>query len=298
MLIEDNKIYLDCTYQCNMKCKFCVSKYTGKSDFEIEQFPEIKKDTIVSISGGEPLLYNKLNDLVKHLKHNASDIILCTNGSLLNKNKIEQLVRNGVSYFLIPFYTTSKQFHEYITGSKTFDSIVSNLKNISQNKHQSKLILKILLINQPFSNLESISSFFKINNINPDLILISGLHIKGNLLNHMEVLPSPEEIQTQLNFLINTLTVSGYRVQIQDLPLCYMSDSNIQRYLEYGTLETYFHIEYTKIYLNGVRKFGSNFATYDECQNCSLSTVCNSFFYENSEYLTQYIDKLQSISIE
>lgn len=298
MLIEDNKIYLDCTYQCNMKCKFCVSKYTGKSNYVLKKFPEIKKNTVVSISGGEPLLYIRLNELVDYLNHNASDIILCTNGSLLNNNRFEQLVNSGVSYFLIPFYTTSKQFHESITSSKTFDNIVDNLKNISQSKQKSKLIIKILLINQPFSNIVSISSFLKDNNIDPDLILISGLHIKGSLLHHKEILPSPENIQKQLNSLVNTLINNRYIVQIQDLPLCYMSDGNIQLYLEYGLLEKYFHVEYTKIYLNGVRKFGSNFATFEKCQNCSLAAVCNSFFNENLEHLTPYIDKIQPIRLD
>jgi MoaA/NifB/PqqE/SkfB family radical SAM enzyme len=80
------------TNKCNLKCSFCSCEDRDKSkELDIE---EIKKfynnyiDTIQSTTisgGGEPLMYKKFNELIKHLISINTKIGLVSNGLLFNR---------------------------------------------------------------------------------------------------------------------------------------------------------------------------------------------------------------------
>ena len=84
--------FIELTSNCNLKCKHCYNN-SGISIKEIDEklLERLVKDldtnlvTSVTISGGEPLLYSQLNELLKFIAENTSmKVALNTNGLLLN----------------------------------------------------------------------------------------------------------------------------------------------------------------------------------------------------------------------
>ncbi|MBW2965997.1 radical SAM protein [Candidatus Woesearchaeota archaeon] len=99
---------------CNLDCIYCsVTQDIRPVDFVIEEeylFKEFKKlvefkgiDRIEAHIGaqGEPLLYKPLTKLIKDLAsiHQVSTISIDTNGTLLTKNKIDELIKAGLTRF-------------------------------------------------------------------------------------------------------------------------------------------------------------------------------------------------------
>lgn len=57
--------------------------------------------TVVTISGGEPLLHPELDDVIKHLRANGIIAGLITNGYLLNVQRIQRLNEAGLDHMQI-----------------------------------------------------------------------------------------------------------------------------------------------------------------------------------------------------
>ena len=78
------------TNKCNENCKFCYRKISNDNSLEnnIKIFNNISNIKInkITFAGGEPLLYDKLFDLVDYIKKNNPDITLSitTNGKIIN----------------------------------------------------------------------------------------------------------------------------------------------------------------------------------------------------------------------
>jgi len=88
-----NQINFQITGNCNMNCEFCCDAVSYQKESSIEM---IKKtiDRLVNqelkrihITGGEPLLYSKLTEVLSYMKEQNLEISLSTNGTLLSTKK-------------------------------------------------------------------------------------------------------------------------------------------------------------------------------------------------------------------
>ncbi len=95
--IRGNKRYpfvlmLEPLYTCNLACIGCaVERHTGKLKDRLSlekciEAVEITQAPVVSICGGEPTIYPELQQLVEAIIARKRQIILCTNGLLLDEN--------------------------------------------------------------------------------------------------------------------------------------------------------------------------------------------------------------------
>ncbi len=144
--MEDNfgriakKLRISFTDRCNMRCVYCMP-YNNTSWFEqdnilnYEQFVRIA--TIfakfgiekIKITGGEPTVRPKIEDLVKSLSNinGIKSISMTTNGLLL-KDKVKQLKESGLQSVNISLDTFNPERFKSITGiegglTKVMDSI-------------------------------------------------------------------------------------------------------------------------------------------------------------------------------
>ena len=85
------------TMNCNYNCRFCFYKNTkgefidlDKAENKLKKLRSIGIDKI-NITGGEPLLYKKLNSLLKMAKSAGFTVSIVTNGSLLNEINISEM---------------------------------------------------------------------------------------------------------------------------------------------------------------------------------------------------------------
>ncbi len=149
-LMLPTHIVMVLTKTCNLKCKFCSAGTSGSQEMDYNFAKNFllycKKNGIHSIcfSGGEPLLYPHINELIYYANSLNLNISLTTNGTLLNRlssTSIKMLNKIGVS-----LHGTEKT-HDSICGIKnSYKKTITNLEKIKNSN---------VNINYTFSNLNS-----------------------------------------------------------------------------------------------------------------------------------------------
>lgn len=87
------------TNKCNENCKFCYRKICNDNSFEqnkkiFDNLSQIKVDKI-TFSGGEPLLYENLFELVDYIKSKKPDVklSLTTNGQIIDDIMLAKIIK-------------------------------------------------------------------------------------------------------------------------------------------------------------------------------------------------------------
>ena len=93
--------------RCNLSCTYC-NEYDDHSKPVPtgEMYRRLNKlaswgTSVITISGGEPLLHPELDEIVRHIRHRGMMAGLITNGYLLTAERIERLNRAGLEYLQI-----------------------------------------------------------------------------------------------------------------------------------------------------------------------------------------------------
>ncbi len=93
--------------RCNLSCAYCNEYDDHSKPVPIEElFRRVDRlasfgISIVTISGGEPLLHPDLDDLLRHIRRRGIIAGLITNGYLLTAERIERLNRAGLEHLQI-----------------------------------------------------------------------------------------------------------------------------------------------------------------------------------------------------
>jgi hopanoid biosynthesis associated radical SAM protein HpnH len=137
--IRGNKRYpfvlmLEPLYTCNLACIGCaIERHTGKLKDRLPlekclEAVDISQAPTVSICGGEPTIYPELPQLVDEIIKRKRQIILCTNGLLLDENlygKIPPHKRLTINVHL----DGMKETHDYVCAREgVFDKAIAMIK--------------------------------------------------------------------------------------------------------------------------------------------------------------------------
>ncbi len=106
-----DKVYLELTNTCNLRCDFCPSRVSKrkKQFMEFDLFKtavdEIERKSITRLIGfhilGEPLLHPRLLDAVEYVKNKGLKAAITTNGSLLSSKMMDELIRLELNRLII-----------------------------------------------------------------------------------------------------------------------------------------------------------------------------------------------------
>ena len=118
------QVVFEATYRCNSNCIFCYNcwkhEYDTEEEMELEQIrtvlkrlPNIKRFVI---SGGEPLLRNDLEEIIRESKKYTKSTTLLTSGILVNESIARMLKKYDV-FVQIPIHGLEKT-HNELTGVK------------------------------------------------------------------------------------------------------------------------------------------------------------------------------------
>lgn len=100
------------TRRCNLACTYCNEFDDFSAPVPVE---EMKKrldilanmgTSIITISGGEPLLHPELDDIIRHIRRRGMIAGMITNGFLLTQKRIEELNRAGLEHLQISIDNT------------------------------------------------------------------------------------------------------------------------------------------------------------------------------------------------
>src|SRR6266478_8802730 len=95
------------TRQCNLACTYCNEFDDFSKPVSLEEMKkrlDILADmgtSIITISGGEPLMHPDLDEVIRHIRRRGMIAGLITNGFYLNKERIERLNEAGLEHLQI-----------------------------------------------------------------------------------------------------------------------------------------------------------------------------------------------------
>ncbi len=196
---------LKLTYRCTLKCIHCPwRKLTTKKEMSIIKWKSIIKNLhktgirVLIMEGGEPTLFQGLQELVAFAQNLNMRVIIATNATI-------PLVGLSPDAFLVSIDGPEKE-HNAIRGKDSYQRVLENLKNTESNVISLTTINRLnynsidRMINdiEPYVNTFSFTLFYPYDNI-PDISLSDNqlelLYINLNQLkNKYNVLNSEETL--------------------------------------------------------------------------------------------------------
>ncbi len=125
------------TPECNLKCKHCYTSRFNRVLYPKETYIKILDEIFelkipsVGFTGGEPLLFPYISDLLEHSSGKVGKITIATNGTLLNKRWVE-LLRTIENLHLYISLDGLKKSHEKLRGDGTFQKALKGGKLVSE----------------------------------------------------------------------------------------------------------------------------------------------------------------------
>lgn len=133
-------VYLELTRACNLKCIHCLNN-SG-----IKQKDELTKEDLLKLiknfsshgvqeirfTGGEPLLFNGIYDLIRFATEEGICTSLGTNGTLITKEVAKKLKESGLKKVVVSI-DGNKKTHDKIRGRKNYQKAMHGLKYLQKN---------------------------------------------------------------------------------------------------------------------------------------------------------------------
>jgi MoaA/NifB/PqqE/SkfB family radical SAM enzyme len=138
-------LFLELTYQCNLRCPYCYVHPAGKKPKREEReeltaaeighiVDQTPPWTLIFLSGGEPLIRNDFDKILRRIAPKR----LChiyTNGTMISPADAEQWITLGISSVAVSV-DGPKGVHDAIRGRGTFSSSMSAVEMLSRAKKQ------------------------------------------------------------------------------------------------------------------------------------------------------------------
>lgn len=151
------KIWVEPTNACNLLCKICPQSDGGfptKGLMDVYLINKIASELrtidplIVTLHlSGEPLIHPHIGDLIKILKKETLNVTFSTNGVLLTKEKIDELIESGLDDIRIDFAADKKKFEE-VRQKAVWETVYKNILALLEIKKERKLFKpRVLIIN-------------------------------------------------------------------------------------------------------------------------------------------------------
>ncbi|WP_051685602.1 radical SAM protein [Clostridium sp. KNHs205] len=155
------KSLLQITEKCNLRCNHCFlsAEYEGNQmpyeSITNMVIPYFKKNNIikVTLTGGEPLVHEKIYDIIEAFDQNKISVTVCSNGSLLDATIIKRIKKHENVKFNISLDGFSNASHGGFRNSpipSLFDMVKQNIMFLSENN----LLNGILVTPNKFSSIE------------------------------------------------------------------------------------------------------------------------------------------------
>lgn len=164
------------TNSCNFQCRYCFNEGEKEKNTRCQNLDELKRVinvgrtfgiNSIKLTGGEPLLYPQMKELLKYLDEIKMPYYdLTTNISLLNKKNIEMLNKYHVSSLTLSLNTLEKEKYKYLSGFSNFEKIINNL-NYTINHFNGKLRINCIVFDENYdiNNYLNILIFCKEHNL-------------------------------------------------------------------------------------------------------------------------------------
>lgn len=247
------------TNQCNYECYFChlegqdnviiPNKEILTPDDYVFLFSVFKQKTgcnTITLTGGEPLLKNNIEEIVQKLYENGAEITIVTNGSLINKYNN---LYNYVKRLNISLHTLNQNIYKRITSKGSVENIVNNISFIKTNFPNVEIRLNVAIAKSLNFSKDSINKIIDFSDIN-------NLSIK-----FIELYPTTLDDYVSLNEVEDILLEDPHIIKLKQ------GDLNQKHFIKNNKTNIYF----TQI-------FCTKATIQNECSKCEYCKKYQDFF--------------------
>ena len=147
-------LFLYLTDRCNLRCSHCwISPQFSEqrqNGIPIGPLKKAIRDAkgiglqSVKLTGGEPLLYRELDELLYFLASEKLSVTMETNGTLLDKERLVVFQETGISQMAVSLDAGSAAVHDAIRGVKgCFDRAVEGMRFLSESGINTQIIMTL-----------------------------------------------------------------------------------------------------------------------------------------------------------
>ena len=158
------------TDKCNLRCRMCgvceleqnrsaEKELSTEEWFAVIDAADRLGTTLVSISGGEPLLRADLYDMVRHARSKGMTVHMCTNGTLMTADKARKLRDAGVSTVSVSVESPRAEVHEHLRGAGTFEPALAAIKLLRETAPEIRVGINYLITRQNYRNMAGMVEF-------------------------------------------------------------------------------------------------------------------------------------------
>lgn len=143
------------TNACNLRCRHCYVAAGEKLDNELntKEALQLVEDldrigvTDITISGGEPFLRNDLWQVIGEIKSRKIPLMLYTNATILNKEKIKRLARHNVKSISVSLNGACAETHDFIQSASTFKKVSAAIKALNDHGIRVQVLFTLMKVN-------------------------------------------------------------------------------------------------------------------------------------------------------
>lgn len=142
-------ITLALTLRCNAKCSMCALGgvlNAKEEELSLQDYKDIidssarRKPGFV-LYGGEPFLRKDIFEIIAAIKKHNLSCGIFTNGTLLNQQMLEEIIRLNVNFIVFSLYGPAK-VHDKIVGiDGAYDKIILNAEFLKKNRKKTKVVI-------------------------------------------------------------------------------------------------------------------------------------------------------------
>ena len=154
-------VYMELTRDCNLSCRHCLIP-KEKREIPLESarclLDQLVREQVFKVyfTGGEPLLYPGLLDLLQSIKGKSIWSLVQTNGLLVTDDYAESLSEAGVGACDLPLFGITSKTHDAITGSQgSFEKLFSAIEILTAHGVRTFVTFTVLK-----SNIGELPEFF------------------------------------------------------------------------------------------------------------------------------------------
>jgi PqqA peptide cyclase len=188
------------TYRCPLHCVYCsnpieYARYRSElsTDIWLKVLREARELGCVQLgfSGGEPLVRDDLETLVREAHTLGYYTNLITSGVGLNEARIAELRRAGLDHIQLSFQDSTRELNDFLSHTRTFERKAKIARLIKE--HGYPMVLNVVLHRQNLDHVEQILSMAE--ELGAEYLELANTQFYGwAFLNREHLLPLPEQL--------------------------------------------------------------------------------------------------------
>ncbi len=285
-MINVRGAYIEITSECNLRCKHCYQSHSVES-IPFDRLTQTVDRLIKSgadrfyISGSEPLLYEKFDELVDYLKSLDMKWVLVTNGTLIDKKITQRLMSaKNLLRVIISLDGASEYTHEINRGKGTYVRTIDSINRLKSSCVPVSIQMVVAKYNQ--SEINDFKKLAESLSIDYSYIMVGNLEALPDSCHRLKIddrelyhVIKKAGVESKIPFSCPIGQEEKYKMMlyIDYCGMVYLCKGMRRAGIEVGNIYGCFFDE--NKYAELLRKKEEFIMDKNDCKNCFLEKECN-----------------------